>query len=247
MEELKTEESGGGGNIAVKMFLDPTEGFRALYSRPVFISVSVIIALCVMVLSIAIIETVGFERIVAEQINNSPQLADLSREQKQEIIEAQSSPVMKYIAFVGGGLATLALMLLGGLYYWFAMNAMGAKVRFPHGVAIFAYSSLPPTILLVVANLIVIALKPVEEIAALAGRNSGLVQANLSVLLGSDTSPALRALLESLDFFAIIGWVLAVIGIAVVGKVTKGTAVGIVALGALFGIATRVSVSALFG
>lgn len=246
MEGLKTEESGGGGNIALKMFLDPAEGFRVLYSRPVFISVSVIIALCVMVLSIAIIETVGFEGIVAEQINNSPQLADISREQRQEIIETQSSPVMKYIAFVGGGIGTLVFVLLGGLYYWFAMNAMGANVRFPHGVAVFAYSSLPPTILLVVANLIVIAVKPVEEIAALAGRSSGLVQANLSILLSSDASPALRALLESLDFFAIIGWVLAALGIGIVGKVSKGTAVGIVALGALFGITIRVAGSALF-
>jgi len=81
----------------------------------------------------------------------------------------------------------------------------------------------------------------------LAGRSSGLVQANLSVVLDTDASPALRALLESLDFFALIGWVLAVIGIKVVGKLTTGSAVGIVALSALFGIALRVGGMALFG
>lgn len=247
MDELRTEESTTGGNIAFKMFIDPAEGFRTLSTTPVFIAVSLVVALCVMVLSIAIIETVGFERIVAEQINNSPQTADLPKEQRQEIIESQSSPVIKYVAFAGGGIATLVFVLLGGLYYWFAMNALGAKVRFPHGVAVFSYSSLPPTVLLVVSNLVVLALKPVDEIAALAGRNSGLVQANLSVLLGSDSSPALRALLESLDFFAIIGWILAALGIRIVGKVSTGTAVGIVALGALFGIAVRVAGSALFG
>lgn len=246
MENTGSENS-SVGFVGLKMFSDPVEGFEMLSRRPKFIAMTLFIAICVMLLSGAVIGTVGFETIVEKQITNSPQLAELSREEKQEIIAAQSSPVLMYISIAVGGLATFGMMLLGGLYYWFSMNALGGKVRFPHGVAVFAYSSLPSTVLLVIANLIVLAVKPLDEITALAGRSSGLVQANLSVVLDTDASPALRALLESLDFFALIGWVLAVIGIKVVGKLTTGSAVGIVALSALFGIALRVGGMALFG
>jgi len=251
MSEFKTDETiqenQSQGNVALQIFLDPYRAFNSLLIKPSFILVSLLVALSVMVLSAAIIETVGFDQIIAEQINNSPQLANLPNEQRKEIIQTQSMPIMKYVAISAGGFGTLAMLLIGGLYYWFAMSALGGKVRFPHGVAVFSYSSLPPTVLLVLSNLVVLAVKPADEVVALAGKGRGLIQANFSILLGADASPALRAFLESVDLFALLGWVLAVIGIRVVGKVSLATSIGIVALGGLFGIALRVTIAAMFG
>jgi hypothetical protein len=251
MSELKSDEtvqeSQNHGNVALQIFLDPYRAFNSLLIKPSFIFVTLLVALSVMILSAAIIETVGFDEIIAEQINNSPQLANLPNEQRKEIIQTQSVPIMKYVAISAGGFATLAMLLIGGLYYWFSMSALGGKVRFPHGVAVFSYSSLPPTVLLVLSNLVVLAVKPADEVVALAGKGRGLIQANFSILLGADASPALRAFLESVDLFALLGWVLAVIGIRVVGKVSLATSIGIVALGGLFGIALRVTIAAMFG
>ena len=246
--EIKNENTEiESGSAALKMFIEPSAGFRILRDKPVFFGAIICIALLTITLSASIIETVGFENIIKERMNASSQMNDLPDEKRQEIIAMQSGPVMKYFAIVSGGIASIAVMFLGGLYYWFSMNAMGSKVRFPHGVAVWAYSSLPPLVLVTIANIVVLAVKPVEDISLSSTSSSGVVNAGPAILLGSDSSPALMALLSSLDFFSLLGWVLAVIGIKIVGKLSTTTAVGIVALMALFGIAARVAIAALFG
>jgi hypothetical protein len=57
-------------------------------------------------------------------------------------------------------------------------------------------------------------------------------------------SPVLTTLLGTFDFFLIWGWILAVIGLQKLGKISAGSAWAIVLILALLGIAFRV-ISAL--
>jgi hypothetical protein len=245
----KSEETNGtvGGSPLLKMFIEPSAGFQILSDKPSFLGATLFVAVLSVALSLMIIETIGFERIIEQRINESGQLADLPLENKQEIIAGQSGDLMKYFTISAGGIASVAVIFLGGLYYWFSMNALGSKARFPHGVAIWAYSSIPPLILVILANVIVLAIKPLEELDFSADSATGLVKASPAVFLSSDTSPALVAFLSSLDLFSFIGWVFAVIGIKTIGKLSLGTSIGIVGLMALFGIAVRVVIAAAFG
>jgi hypothetical protein len=231
----------------VAMFTNPSAGFESLRDRPVFFGAVLLVSVLAVALSALIIEAVGFENIVANQIRNSPQLASMPAEEKAQLIASQSSVVWKYFSIFAGALGVLAVMFLGGLYYWFAMNALGSKVRYPHGVAVWAYSTVPTMVLVFVANVVVVAFKPVEEISLNMQSSTGLVQANLGMLLDSSASPALIALLSGLDMFSFIGWVLAFVGIKVVGRLSASSALGIVVLSALAGITVMVAAATLFG
>jgi len=243
-EETKNTET---GSPFLKLFIEPSAGFRLLLDRPRFFGVTVFIAILTIALSASIIETVGFENMIEQRVNESRQFADMPPDKRQELVAMQSGPLMKVLAIGSGGIASVAIIFLGGLYYWFSMTALGSKVRFPHGVAVWAYSSVPPLILVTIANLVVLALKPVEDMDLALDSAGVLVKANPTIFLAADSSPAVLALVSSLDFFSLMGWVLAVIGIKTVGKLSGATALGIVGLMALFGIAARVVIAAFVG
>ncbi|MCA1638204.1 MAG: YIP1 family protein, partial [Acidobacteria bacterium] len=121
---------------------------------------------------------------------------------------------------------------------------MGGDSRFPHGISTWVYSSLPPTVVFVLANLLVLFLKSVDDID-LANSQSGLIQANPSFFIDGKSSPVLAALLGTFDFFFIWGWILAAIGLQKLGKISAGAAWAIVLVVALVSVAFRV-VAALF-
>ncbi len=111
------------------------------------------------------------------------------------------------------------------------------------GLSTYVYASLPPTLVAMLANILILFLKSADEID-FAASQGGLIQANPSFLIGKG-SPVLSALLATFDLFSIWGWILAAIGLKIVGKISTGAAWGIVLILALIGVAFRV-VIALF-
>jgi hypothetical protein len=87
-------------------------------------------------------------------------------------------------------------------------------------------------------------LKSADDIDILTAQN-GLVQANPSFLIDTKAAPVLGALLGTFDLFFIYGWVLAAIGLSIVGKISRGSAWAVVLFVALFNVAFRV-IGALF-
>jgi hypothetical protein len=170
----------------------------------------------------------------------------MSKEQKDQIVQQQSSPIFKAIGYVAVPIVFVIMFLLGGLLYWLGANAMGGSARFLHGVSVWVYSSLPPTIVLMLANFLVLFLKSPEDIDIMRSQ-SGLVQANPSFFIDSKAQPVLAALLATIDLFAIWGWILAAIGLQQVAKISSGAAWGVVLIIALVGVTARVVMALLFG
>lgn len=229
------------------IFFEPGKTFDDLRRKPRFLMAGLIIILIVTAFNAFFIQKVGYERMVRDRLESSSQTQQLPSEQKEQIVQSQSSPVWKAISYGAAPIALLIVFALGGLIYWLGANAMGGSANFLHGVSIWVYSSLPPTLVFMLANILVLLLKSVDDIDIVKAQQGGLVQANPSMFIDGKASPVLAAVLSSIDLFAIWGWVLAAIGLQRVAKISAGSAWAIVLILGLIGVALRVVFAAAFG
>ncbi|HEX8639016.1 MAG TPA: Yip1 family protein [Pyrinomonadaceae bacterium] len=229
------------------IFFEPGKTFDDLRRKPRFLMASLIIILMVTAFQIFFIQKIGYERMVRDRLESNSQTQQMPREQKEQIVQSQNSPVWKAISYGAAPIALVIVFALGGLIYWLGANAMGGSANFLHGISIWVYSSLPPTLIFMLANIIVLLLKSVDDIDIGKAQQGGLVQANPSMFIDGKASPVLAAVLGSIDLFVIWGWVLAAIGLQRVAKISAGAAWAIVLILGLIGVAIKVVVAAAFG
>ena len=235
-EQPQMSEVATLGNI----FFEPGRTFEDLRRKPRFIMATVIVALLVTAYGFALYYKVGdagVRQFIVEQIDKSPQASAMSAEQKSNAIDLQMT-ISKIVRFGFPVLMTL-IMLIGGALYWAAAKAFGGDGNFLHGWSVFVYSSLPPTVVSMIANFIVLAFKSVNDID-IATSQRGVIHANPAMLMDGKSAPVLATLVGTLDLFMIWGWVLAAIGLRITNKISSASAWTIVVIFALIGILFRV-------
>ena len=151
----------------------------------------------------------------------------------------QTSPVFEYINYTIVPGVFLISFLIGGLIYWLGANAMGGTTTFLRGMSVWIYSSFPPTVVSVLANILILFIKSADDIEVSALQN-GLIQSSPAFFIDAKSSPVLHAVLGTFDLFFIWGWILAAIGLRIVGKISSGAAWAIVLMVALLNVAFRV-------
>ena len=243
VEPPQMSEVGTLGGI----FFEPGRTFEDLRRKPRFIFGALLITLLTTVLTFSLAYKIGDENtreFIAQQMEKSPQTQSMSGEQKSKTIDLQFTviKVTRYLIplFVIIGLA------IGGLFYWLAIKAFGGSGNYLHALSIWIYSSIPPTVVMVIANCIVLLLKSTDEIDV-ATSQRGVLAANPSFLIDGKASPVLATLIGTLDIFMIWGWVLAAIGLRITGRISSGSAWGIVLILALIGLTFRILLSYLNG
>ena len=231
------------GTLSI-IFFEPGATFEDLRRKPRFLLAGLIMVALFTGFIVAFNSKLGFERIARERLESSSFYQNQSPEQKAKTLEQQTSPVVKGITYAIAPLAFLVSLLIGGLIYWLGANAMGGSATFLRGLAVWVYSGFPPFVVSMLANLLVLFLKSADDID-IAASQSGLVQASPAFFMDAKTSPVLHAVIGTFDLFFIWGWILAAIGLRIVGKISSGAAWAIVLIVALLNVAFRV-VTALF-
>ena len=226
--------------------LAPGAAFEDLRRKPRWILAGLIIVVAISAFNFLFIQKLGYENIVRARIESNEQVQKMPADQRQQIIDQQSGPVWKTIGYVAPAIVMVVIFMLGGLIYFLGMNAMGGSAGFFHGVSVWVYSWLPPFLVSIASNLIVLFFKSAEEIDIVASQ-SGLVQANPSAFIDAKTMPVLAAILSTFDLFAIWGWILAAIGLQKVGRISSGAAWAIVLILGLAGVAAKVVAALIFG
>lgn len=234
-EAPQMSEAATLGNI----FFSPGETFADLRRKPRFIMAILVMMFLATMFQFLFTQKMGEDRMRAfmvEQMDKNPMMQSMPPEQKKQAVESglKTSAVTKYLIPVG----LLIFFAVGGLIYWLGANAMGGTMTFLRGLSVWVYASFPPTVVSMLANILILFLKSPDEID-IAASQGGLVHANPAFFLDTKTMPVLGALLETFDLFFIWGWILAAIGLCVVGKISKGAAWAIVLLVALVNIAFR--------
>lgn len=240
-EPPQMSEASTLGNI----FISPGETFEDLRRKPRFILAILTMIIVVTAYQFLFVQKMGEDRMksfMVEQMEKNPQMQSMPPEQKERAIEMNQKiagfqryliPVFFLIAFA-----------IGGLIYWLAGKVMGGSGNYWHGLSTWVYSSLPPLLIAMLANILILFLKSADEID-IASSQRDLIHANPSFFIDGKTSPVLATLLGTIDFFQIWGWILAAIGLQKVMKLSQSSAWAIVLILALVSLAIRI-VTALF-
>jgi hypothetical protein len=222
------------------IFFEPGRVFEDLRRKPRFIIGSIIIALFVTGYAFGLYYKVGddgMRRFIAEQIDRSPQTQGMSREDKDNAVNMQMT-VQSYVRYLVPVFVVISL-LLGGLLYFLGTKAFGGDGGFLHSLSVWVYSSIPPTVLGMIASFVVMAIKSADEIDIGASQR-GLVNANPSMLIDGKANPVIATLIATLDLFMIWGWVLAAIGLRITNRLSSGSAWTVVIILAIIGVLFRV-------
>jgi hypothetical protein len=235
-EQPEMSEAATIGNI----FFEPGRTFEDLRRKPRFILATVIISLLTTAYAFGLYYKVGdtgLRQFMAQQIDRSPQAGAMSSEQKAGAIDLQMT--IAKVARFAWPLIIAVIMLIGGLFYWLSAKAFGGSGSFLHAWSVFLYSSIPPTVVSMIANFIVLGIKSADEIDY-GGSQRGVIHASPAVLLDGKAMPVLATLVGTLDLFMIWGWVLAAIGLRITNKISSASAWTIVFIFILLGTLFRV-------
>jgi hypothetical protein len=219
--EMTTPETLSG------IFFEPGRTFEALRARPRFLAAAIIIVVLSIIVAVVLFQKIDFIAFMREQIDKGPNADSMAPEQKEAALRFWGGPFGKLFIYVFPFLGEIIIIAAGAALYMLGAMFLGRKIRYKQALSVWTYSSLPPTLLASIASIIVLLLKAGENIDPT--NPGGLVRANLSVLLGAGSSPALTTLLGAFDVFVFYGLFLAALGMRKIGKLPSGSAWLIVA------------------
>lgn len=242
-EKPEMSEIGTLGNI----FIEPGRTFEDLRRKPRFIIAAILMALMIGGFVLIFNNQMGeqrMKRFISDQVDKSPQAQNLSPAQHDNAVNMQMtiSRVVTYIVPI----FALIGFVIGGLLYWLAGKAFGSSMSLWGAVAVYVYSSFPQTIVGLIANTIVLFLKSADDID-IATSQRGLIHASLGFFIDGKTMPVLATFLNTIDLFQIWGWVLAAIGLRVVGKISSSSAWAIVLIFVAISLGWRLLISGMTG
>lgn len=228
------------------IFFEPGRTFEALRARPRFLAAGLCMLALFLAWNAAFFSKVDYAEMVRSAVENSPQAEQLTPEQREQQISMQSSPVFKWITMASPVIGVPFYLALGGALYLLGSLAVGKGISYKQALSVWTYSSLPPLLLVMLANIVLVMLRPPAlEDAALASR--GMVHANPSVVIDKMAHPVLATALGSIDLFAIYGLVLAAIGLRKVARMSSGSAWAVVLGLYLIGLVFKLAAAAIFG
>ena len=219
------------------IFFEPGRTFEALRKRPRFLIVGIILILLTTLVDVALFTRVDMGQYIREKMEQSSSSQSQTEEQKEmgvkigKIAGAIIPPLSVPIVFAAGA----ALYLLG-------VMAFGGTIGYKRSVAVWAYSSLPPSLVGVIVALLVLFLKTSDTIDP-----EHLLVTNPGAFTNAHDAPVLTALLSQFDLIRFYGMFLAAIGLRKVAKISSGSAWGIVLGYWLIGLILSVAWHAIRG
>lgn len=228
------------------IFFEPGRTFDALREHPRFLVAALITALMVVAFTFVMFQRVSYDAMVREAIESNSRTADLPAEQKERMIEMQTKPLFKAVGYVAPLLVVFIFLAAGAGIYLLGAMLMGKGMSYRQALSVWAYSSFPPTLLLMLANIIMLLIAPPDPAEAAKNRG-GLIHANLSLLVNGTEHPILATLLGSFDLFIFFGLFLAATGLHKVARLSKGAAWAIVIVIWLLGVILKLAFASFSG
>lgn len=231
------------GQRVVDTFVAPSKTFRDILRSASWWLPFVLAVLVTLAVTRTIDRKVGFERVVENQVHNSPrqeeQMSSLAPEARAVQVRRMSAGY-RYTSFASP-LFILAFSALGALVLWGSANfGLGAKTTYAQMFAVWMYASLPRLLTGLLTILVL----------AIGGSNEGFdlrnpVGTNLAYYL-PDLSPWLRTALSFIDVIGLWTLALLILGTAIVAHVSLGKAAAIVVSLWVLGLVVSVVSTAAF-
>jgi hypothetical protein len=186
----------------------PRETFESIAARPTWGLALLIIVLFSAISAAIWIPSIDVEELIRQRIASSGQNVDAAR--LETIVEMTSR--MRWVMFLGPVLVfqPIAVAVVAFIFY-LVFRVTGSEQRYDQSLAVTTHSFLPLAVaaLLSIPLLLTRGSLSTEELMS-----GGALASNLGYFAPEDASPAVHALLQSVDFFTV--WTLVLLGIGYV-------------------------------
>ena len=115
---------------------------------------------------------------------------------------------------------------------------MASEESIGYVLTVYPGRGLPPLVVGMIANFVVLTLKSADDID-IGQSQRGVLHANPSFFIDGKAHPLMATFLSTFDVFAIWGWILAVIGLTVINRISKASSWAIVSIIVVVGLAFR--------
>jgi len=219
------------------IFFEPSRTFEALRARPRFLVGGIILLVLACLVTVLLYTRVDMGQYIRDRIEKSPQAAQLSDAQKDMQVKMGKNLGMLAIP------ASVPIIIAGGAaLYLLGVLAFGGSISYTKSLAVWVYSSIPPSVLGALIAILVLFLKSPDSIDP-----EHMVATNPAVLLGEDASKVLVAVLSQFDLLRFYGIFLAALGLRKVAKISSTQAWGVVIALWAIGALLRIGSAAIFG
>ena len=237
-----------------RIFYEPEPVFKSLKQRPRWLAALLVLALAGAVYQFAVVQRLGTERIADDMatriidggfLQGQPISPDDFRQFyiAQAVKTATVDNIFQPVGAVMGG--ALFLLLVAGLYL-LGVLAFGGRMNFWQAMSVSVYSALPPAIMMLALNLILLYTQSVDDIIPIKAQQQALARADLGILFSPASHPALYTFASFIGIFSIYRLWLAATGLRNASdKIKSGSAWAIVLILWLIG-AIALSLLAFF-
>lgn len=225
------------GETLTGIFFEPSRTYEALRARPRFLVAGVILFVIAVVVTVVLYSRVDMAQYIRDRIERNPNAAQLSDAQKDMQVQ-----MGKTIGMVAIPASVPIIIAAGAALYLLAVMVFGGSISYKKSLAVWTYSSLPPSVLGALIAILVMFLKSPDSIDP-----EHMVVTNPGALLGEDASKVLVAALSQFDLLRFYGLFLAALGLRKIAKLSSGQAWGVVIGLWLIGSIFRIASAAIFG
>lgn len=195
------------------IFWEPKRTFTDIVAKPGWWVPLVLTILFALVYMYAFNQTIGIETFLRQQFETSPQLQDLSPEQRDQAIAVQLR-IVPYTMYAGAVIGTPVFYLLAALVLMYAFRiTAGSQVKFKQSFAITAHSFVPGILHSLLAIVVMQFVHPDDFDL------QNPVMSNLGWLMGESSPAWLIAFARSFDLFAF--WIMALLAMGFVAATRK--------------------------
>lgn len=210
-------------DTVTSIFFEPGRVFETFRERPRFLIAAILMAAATFAFTALLNKRVGYENIVRAKVE-AQGVATLNAAQREQIIQAQLRPFMQAVAYASSIITALLLLFTGGFIYQVGSMVTTRPLSYKQALSVWTYSSLPPTLLIMLLSIVLLFITSTDRIDPLKAGRSGLVRANLGVLVSGTSHPVLATALGALDLFSLYGLTLAAFGLQKVARISSAPA-----------------------
>lgn len=215
--------TGGQVSRVLRMFTAPTAVFGELASQPRWLVAMVVVVAASLLAQLVIAPRIDLEATIRESIEQrgSGQVDEAQLEQAVKAAE-KGATIFRYLSPLLIPLIYLAIAAV----YFLGVKVLGSETPYPAVFSTCVHAAVPPS---VVSSFLLAAVAWPRD--HLTGQEiETLVRSSVGAWLSPDTAKPLLALAKAVDIFSIWQWVLLVLGFEIVGRLSRGKAVGLVAV-----------------
>jgi hypothetical protein len=214
---------GAGLSRVWRVFFEPTKVFGEILVRPTWVWPVVAMVLVTIATQLVASRRIDYPASYRHTMQQLGMASTMSEAELEKAAESQKAPGAVRIALAPAGI--LVVLLISAGLYWLGLKLFTSGAGFGAVFSVAAHAVLPLAVIRGILQ--VVFLLPQHGLLEFEAQQ--VVKSNLGAILQMDVLSPLGVIASAIDVFGAWQFVLAAIGLAIVGRVSRARAIVVVA------------------